>query len=1148
MYQKNKKTKKSQNVKNPKKHTQPKNTKRIQRGRKINKCKTLKIFSVNAASLKPKVKSLKSHIETLNLAIFAIQETHSTNKGQYDGEFDNHIIFEAIRKSKMKGGTLIGVHKSLKPVLIREYSEEFELLVIEIMINNKQIRIISGYGPQETWPEPQRSPFFVALDSEFEKATIAGVEIISAMDANTKLGKEWIPKDKHSPCENERLLVPIIKRHCLTVGNGHMKAKGVITRKRVLTNRTDESTIDLVLLSNQLAGYIKEIIIDEEQDYGLCRITKTRTGTEVKQSDHNPIITELEIPWSNKTKGEKIEIPNYKNKECQKKFKKLTSEGTYLSSAFEGEESLSEKTDKFLKRLDKVCRQTFRKIRIKKTRDKHLNKLFTKWNNLRKKTDEKHKKECREIEDILADEYAKEYMGKIEDATKNINTNEGGYNSGNLWKLKKQIFPQCRDSPTAMFDQEGVLQTESSKIIEATESAYKFRMRNRPIKQGLEDVKTDKEKLCEARIKIAQENKTKDWTLDELEVVLEHLKRDASRDPLGYANELFKPEVAGNDLKKSILILMNQIKKEQIIPEKLKLCNISSIWKRKLSKHEFESYRGIFRVTVLRNILDLLIYKDEFPNLDKQISDCNVGGRSGRNVRDNIFVLNAILNSISKRSKEAHDLQVYDAEKCFDSLWLQECINSLFEANFKNDKLSLLYLLNSHAQVAIKTSSGMTKRIDMFNIIMQGTVWGTTFCVMIMNKLIRLVEKSPNLLYLYNGKVPVPPLQMVDDVLGIQKCGATSVALNSTVNSFFEAEKLTLSKSKSHVIHVGENVENCCQLKVHDENMDLAESEKYLGDVINKSGKPRQNILARKAKGYGIVSQIVAITEEAPLGRWRMKCSMILRNAMLVNSMLFNAEAWQGIVKDDIQQLTRVDESLFRKIFSAHSKTPIEAFCLESGQIPLQFIWTSRRILYLQTILKRDTTETTRNVYEAQKENIKKGDFVQLIEEDAKLIDMNINETEIRGMTKYEFKKIVKEKVYNAAFRYLKTLQQTHTKIKHIKYDHLKMQPYMQDKDMDADDISLLFALRTKCVRGIRTDFSGMFPNTRCPLCSTHEDSLSALLMCEDLKHIPRNGYKYSDVFSCSVQEQRLAMVQHRSLIKERERILEQRAVADAEA
>ena len=136
-------------------------------------------------------------------------------------------------------------------------------------------------------------------------------------------------------------------------------------------------------------------------------------------------------------------------------------------------------------------------------------------------------------------------------------------------------------------------------------------------------------------------------------------------------------------------------------------------------------------------------------------------------------------------------------------MWLQECINALYEAEFTNDKLSLLFLLNSHVQVAIKNSSGITERRSMFNIVMQGTVWGTMFCVAIMNKLIKLVHENPDLLFFYKGKVAVPPLEMVDDVLAIQKCGPTSEAINTTINSFMETEKLKLSHSKTHVIYVG---------------------------------------------------------------------------------------------------------------------------------------------------------------------------------------------------------------------------------------------------------------------------------------------------------------------------------------------------------
>ena len=375
----------------------------------------------------------------------------------------------------------------------------------------------------------------------------------------------------------------------------------------------------------------------------------------------------------------------------------------------------------------------------------------------------------------------------------------------------------------------------------------------------------------------------------------------------------------------------------------------------------------------------------------------------------------------------------------------------------------------------------------------------------------------------------------------------TSVALNTEINSFMEVEKLTLSKTKSHVIHIGSNAKPCHELKVHDKVMDTSDNEKYLGDKIDKSGKIRATILDRKSKGYGCVSQIIAITDEAPLGRWRVQSAMLMRNAMLVNSMLFNSEAWQGIVKDDIQQLTRVDQSLFKQLFSSHSKTPTEAHFLEAGQIPLPFIWASRRILYLQTILKRDATEITRQIYETQKRDTTKGDFAQLVNEDCDNIHLDLNEEVISKLEKHEFKKIVKSKIKVAAFNYLKCLQAEHSKIRDIKYEKLEMQPYMNSPDMNAEDIALMFALRTRCIRNIRADFSGMFPNILCPLCGKHDDKLENVSACEHLTHVPKNGANYSDVFTKSVQFQKLTMQQMRALLEERERILQLRAEAEAE-
>ena len=145
-----------------------------------------------------------------------------------------------------------------------------------------------------------------------------------------------------------------------------------------------------------------------------------------------------------------------------------------------------------------------------------------------------------------------------------------------------------------MKDDSGNTITSLKEIENLSISTYKNRLRNRPILPDLEHLKQQKEKLCELKLKAAKKNKTKPWTSDDLEKVLSALKHSKSRDPLGLANEIFDPKVAGKDLKYAILKLMNKIKSDGIIPDKLKLCNISSIWKRKGARDIFENYRGIF--------------------------------------------------------------------------------------------------------------------------------------------------------------------------------------------------------------------------------------------------------------------------------------------------------------------------------------------------------------------------------------------------------------------------------------------------------------------------------------------------------------------------------------------------------------------------
>ena len=141
------------------------------------------------------------------------------------------------------------------------------------------------------------------------------------------------------------------------------------------------------------------------------------------------------------------------------------------------------------------------------------------------------------------------------------------------------MSPKFRDPPTAMLDNEGNLVTSAKAIEDLAVETYKKRLENRKMKDDLKHVQTDKEELCKLRSKMASKKKTPDWTMEQLETVLNYLKKNKSRDPFGYANDLFQVEVAGDDLKKAVLMLLNRSKKEQIYPEVLENCDISSIYK-----------------------------------------------------------------------------------------------------------------------------------------------------------------------------------------------------------------------------------------------------------------------------------------------------------------------------------------------------------------------------------------------------------------------------------------------------------------------------------------------------------------------------------------------------------------------------------------
>ena len=104
--------------------------------------------------------------------------------------------------------------------------------------------------------------------------------------------------------------------------------------------------------------------------------------------------------------------------------------------------------------------------------------------------------------------YAESNYNKIKEETSKIKVDEGGINSGSLWRLKKRISPRCRDPPTAMMDPFGNLLTSPEAINKVSLDTFTERLQKRVIKDDLVSLQKEKEELCQLRLKEARKKKS----------------------------------------------------------------------------------------------------------------------------------------------------------------------------------------------------------------------------------------------------------------------------------------------------------------------------------------------------------------------------------------------------------------------------------------------------------------------------------------------------------------------------------------------------------------------------------------------------------------------------------------------------------------
>ena len=318
---------------------------------------------------------------------------------------------------------------------------------------------------------------------------------------------------------------------------------------------------------------------------------------------------------------------------------------------------------------------------------------------------------------------------------------------------------------------------------------------------------------------------------------------------------------------------------------------------------------------------------------------------------------------------------------------------------------------------------------------------------------------------MYRGEVEIPPLSMIDDLLAVSECGFKTTMSNAYLALKTDIKKLQFGAAKCKKLHIGKCYDKykCQDLKVDkweeleiksseelmddikdlctgSEVMEKKSEEKYLGEVISADGKNIKNVKARVAKGKGIITRIIALIEGIPFGKFYFQVAMILRESLLISSMIFNSEAWYNVTKPELELLESVDLQFLRRILNAPKSTPKEMLFLETGCVPFREIIRKRRILFLHYILNEKSDSIMRKFLEKQIQTKKKKDWINQVTIDLKELNLNITIDNINKIKKSRLKIIINQAIKEKTFCEMVQKKESHSKVRLIKHERLDMQ------------------------------------------------------------------------------------------------------------
>ena len=157
---------------------------------------------------------------------------------------------------------------------------------------------------------------------------------------------------------------------------------------------------------------------------------------------------------------------------------------------------------------------------------------------------------------------------------------------------------------------------------------------------------------------------------------------------------------------------------------------------------------------------------------------------------------------------------------------------------------------------------------------------------------------------------------------------------------------------------------------------------------------------------------------------------------------------------------------------------------------------------------------------------------------------MDLRDDEIYQLSKYRFRKIVKNSLKEKAFEDLTKKKESHTKMNGVEYEKIEVQKYIKsNSSLKNEEKYILFKFRTRMAE-VKNNFKNKYTNKLCPLCKLEEEDQYHLFNCrmllDNCQELAENiSVEYEDIFSTSLKKQEAAAKLLSKMWGTREKLIE---------